>query len=125
MEEHKEKCIQWIKQGELLLIMAGGNVIAGYYKKKGGEVVEADIRVHQGMIQDSVLVQYAGDIDFRFFPQGWNCDEIQPYQWSESIDRIIISNVGEKLKFISSDDILVCEQGEELVVERGDYYKSM
>ena len=110
-----------LKQGDMYLIMAGKNVIDGYFKGKTGNVEEVGIRVHQGMNQDSVLIRGSAGIDFRYFPKGWKCDEIKPYQWSQGISRIIIKNIGERLKFINGDEIgefLICEPGEELVVER-------
>lgn len=116
----RKRCLERLKVGEMYLIMAGARALLGYFKNKDEQVNEVEIRVHSGMYQDSVLVRCPGGVDFRYFPKGWSCDEITPYQWSQSIERIIIKNIGVRLKFINrndSDEFLVCESGEELVVE--------
>lgn len=118
----RKECIEKLKSGELFLLMEGERVVSGYFKKSDGEVGEVNIHMHVGMNQDSVLVRYGGVVDFRYFCTGCLIDEMKPYYWSESIDRVIIRNIGVRLKVISDENTLVCESCEEIVVERGDYF---
>lgn len=125
MKELHKECAEKLRQGELYLLMAGERAVSGYFKKSDGVVGEVNIRIHVGMNKDSVLVRYGGVVDFRYLLTGWISDEMKPYHWSESVDRVIIKNIGVKLNFISNDNTFVCESGEELVVEREDYFNDV
>ena len=125
MEELHKECTEKLRPGELYLLMVGERAVSGYFKKSDDEVGEVDIHIHVGMSQDTVMVRYAGIVDFRYLLTGWISDEMKLYHWSESIDRVIIKNIGAKLNFISNDDTFVCGSGEELVVEREDYFNDV
>lgn len=106
---------------ELYLIMAGLGIISAYFKKANGEVVEPHIKYHTGMFQDSVLIVYSGEIDFRFFPKGIFDKEIEPYHWSNGLKQITIHNIGDKFVFRGSDKKFTCHKDETITVTSDDY----
>lgn len=76
--------------GDLLLEVAGNNVMRAYFKQKG-RIYPLRIRVHTGMFQDSVLISKYGVVDYRYFP--YVCS-MSTYYISDGIKRLIIKNIG-------------------------------
>ena len=71
--EYLQNADKVLDNGELLLCMAGTNTIRAYFKFCN-KVEECQIRVHTGRYQDSVLVEFMGKVDFRYFPKPNSCE---------------------------------------------------
>ena len=94
-----------VNNQELYLVQEGMHVLKALFKHED-KISEIPERVHVGMFQDSVLIidWREGNVDFRFFPNA----KMEPYQWSDGLEKIHIHNIGQSDFFFSGtgEDIL-------------------
>lgn len=93
--------------GELQIGMAGNQVVYAYYKD-GSKVKKCSNYTHVGTFQDSVLIQLANKVDFRYFPRAIDCEI---YHWSDEL-KVKIENKGEsRITFSGNGKTTVIETG--------------
>lgn len=112
--------LEHIGINELYLVVTGMDVLKAVFKNSGG-IYEIKPRLHVGMFQDSVLItdfEY-GTVDFRFFP---NNISMEPYHWSDNLEKIHIRNIGKRdFMFLATDKNIVCKAGEITEIAKEEY----
>lgn len=97
-----------LEPGELLLTVCWTSTIRALFRAADGTLVSVKPRVHQGMMQRSVLITdwEGGRVDFRYFPTGHG-NRIEPYHISDGL-RVI------KLHVFGGPDVFFGQGGHEV-----------
>lgn len=107
-----------LSSNELFVQIVGTEAIVAFYKNDNStEMISIDY--HIGTFQDSVLICDDWNVDFRFFPKELNC--IEPYHWSDGLQKIYFENVGVDAEFKGSKEIIKLPAGSTTVVESTSY----
>ena len=99
--------------------IAGYTALIAFYKDENNATEEVTIDCHVGMFQDSILIQNWEKVDFRFFPREFH--QIEPYHWSDGLERIHFENIGEKAVFQGSKETIELPTNSITVVESSAY----
>lgn len=121
IESTKKKLEKLLNPNELYVVMTGGQgVTEAYFKGKDNAITQIAVSVHEGMIQDSILVAdwLTGLCDWRIFPSA--C-AVEPYHWSDNLEAVHIENVGDDFKFKGSKREIPCKSGVVTVIKKEEY----
>ena len=119
-QQRKEIMEKELKPGELYVFTSGVHIQNAYFKKQNGGVASVEVSEHIGMFQDSVLLIVPGEVDFRFFPKGWNT-VMEPYHWSDGLETVIIENIGKNIEFKGTKHCISCEKGTIVRIDKSEY----
>lgn len=114
-----ERVDSLLKPHELFVQIAGYTALIAFYKDENNKTEEVRIDCHVGMFQDSILIQNWGQVDFRFFPKEFH--RIEPYHWSDGLERIHFENVGENAVFQGSKETIELPTNSIMVIESTAY----
>lgn len=114
---------QHVGNNEMYLVMEGMKVIKALFRHENS-TYELKAQVHEGLYQDSVLITdwLHGYVDFRYFPRG----EMQPYHWSDGLEKIHIYNIGIcDFFFKGTKENILCKVNEIVEISKQKYCGEM
>ncbi len=118
IETLRKKADAFLMSKELFVQIAGNEAIVAFYKNDDStKMISTDY--HVGTFQDSVLICDDWNVDFRFFPKELNC--IEPYYWSDGLQKIYFENVDVDAEFKGSKEIIKLPVNSTTVIESASY----
>ena len=103
---------------ELYVQIAGSAALIAFYKTDT-DIVQATVSRNWGMFMDSILIQVNHLVDFRFFPRVDN--SIEPFHWSDDLDKIYFENVGKDAVFEGTEEEIKLKSNNMTAVESSSY----